>query len=103
MSVNGFSDVDLRNTPTSVLQSDLTKTQAAIDARLQGTATSAEAVEEYTINGRAEKRTPLQFLLEYRSAIYRALQLQASEPGGIGIAFGRLGNASGRPMRRGGF
>lgn len=83
MSVNGFADADLRTLPTAVIQNDIASVTNAIALRLQGNA--PESAETFTINGKVTSRTPLQFLYELRSALYRALALQTYEPSGLGI------------------
>lgn len=103
-AVNGFSEADFRYTPASVLQTDLTNINNAIAMRLAGT--GPEVAESYVINGKTVQRTPLQFLIEYRNAIYRVLQIQAVEPDGIGLGLASLGDASGPALpnnSKGGF
>lgn len=104
LGVNNFAFADLSCMPSASLQARLTLVQNAIAARLVANQTTAEVVEEYTINGKTERRTGLEFLMMYETAIYRALRIQATEPDGLGIAQARLGpGGRGGIFRQGGF
>jgi hypothetical protein len=93
MSVNGFAEADFRNLPSSVINARLLAVQAGINARLAGTAPNI--AEAYVINGRTQTLTSLEYLTTYENALYRALNVQAVEPDGLGIGLAQMGDPSG--------
>jgi hypothetical protein len=101
MSVNGFNEADLRNLPAATIRSRLTLVQASIAQQL----VNGTSIASYSVNGRSVTRTSLEFLTMYEAALYRALQLQSSEPDGLGIGLARFGEpeSGSSGLRRGGF